>query len=354
MAETAGESGVINPSFNELFNSNVIGRRVEEMVDPSLMWARPKMLTSFEGISERVIEGPMYQVDSNGNRTTPGQNEYKAQLARKLEGTAYPRVKVSGYDVTEYGISSYGVAIEFTEKDRQESAMNRKKWNRVMTETSRAVQEFINMEIFAGTLNSFSFTSGTELSGYIDNELAGSEFGYETTYDFVCGTLDEDYYWDDPETAMYLQDIRQIKTMGKNIDGYKINFDTMFVHNTIFEKIDTWANTNNRSWETSPLPGGREIGNIAGMNIVSVDDVDGWSGNENYAIIKDSGMVPATSYYWTKPISPEHTKWSDDSKLQVREAKPADDYNTHTFYLDLGLRTIMYEPKYVGVVKIAA
>src|SRR6056297_708748 len=164
MAETAGESGYINPSFNELFNSSVIGRKVEKLTDPQLWWAKDKMMTSFEGVTEHVIEGPMFRTDSSGNQTSPGRNEYKGKLAQRVEGTAYPRIKTQYYDINEYGMSKFGFAIEFGEKDRQDTKMNRRKYNDTMRDASRFSQEFISYEVLNATLNDFSFTSGTGLS----------------------------------------------------------------------------------------------------------------------------------------------------------------------------------------------
>jgi len=334
--------------YKDFFTADYASGQIDKVIDKDLIWRA--MLTVFEGSPSRSIVGPIYRADSSGDKTSPGRSEWKRKLSKHTPGALYPKIRGQDYKYDTYSMTPHGYSIEFEEDIISSSSpMNLRKIRDLYDNVARFTAEFINWEIMEAAFNSFSYTSGGELDGYVDNDDA-TGMGYESTYGFICGKLVAGTYWN-TDAANYLKDITQLGTMFGKQDGISASLKLIVMDSTLFEKIMLWGQTNGFSWEVTPLDGGRKITNINGIQIMSITNTDGMSGHEDKVLLFDTRVTPCVTYYYTQTHE-NFTRWSQDSVIEVatKENKITPN-NIEVFYRTEFRTTIMY-PKYYGFIEV--
>jgi len=350
MAEELEYVGNVTRLQNDLFNASVAGRIVEGVMDPTLIWDRSGFLTSFEAVTEKDIVGPMKRVNSSGQDSSAGRSEFKKQMPIHTSGTIYPTLETEGYKIEHYSTSEYGIGVQFDESVRDSNQFNVRRITQMYEDLGRNLSEWTNMDVLNGAINNFSYTGGAELEAYLANS---SDFGYDTTYGFLAGTLTTGMW--NTDSADYLSDILDLKDAFSKQAGYNYQLDRMYMDVTRLREIKEWLYINGHSWEQSPLGAGlgRENISFEGVTMVGMKDIDGFDGNEEYIILQDSSVVPCTTYYMTK-IYPGFSRWSPNAKVSAKTFVANEETNTLKSVFRIDLRTIIYQPKAYGVIKVTS
>ena len=348
-------AAMVGALHNDLLKPSVAGRMANEIIDPSLIWE--KFLTTRFPVSGDDIVREIRAKNSSGQYTTPGRNEFKKKLQRHADGTLYPRVRFGDYKVTHEGIAEWGFAYDITESVMRPSPMNVKKLRDAYRYISRNIQEWVNWEILDGALNSLTYSSGGELSGYLQNE-DGTGMGYDSTYGFICGKLAAGSYWNggDPD---FVTDISNLKTMF-NSQTTSAPLSKILMHETVLEKIKLWFYENDRSYEQSPIDagmlGGRSAIRLDGIDLIGLTQVDGldYGGTDNRdKIILLTDQKAATTY--TKIDPPRgFIKGAPTDYVMTRRITLDDETNTDSMLFRVNIRTVL-EPTYtqqIGILEV--
>lgn len=348
-------AGRITALHNDLLKPSVNGRMVNEYIDPDLIWE--KFLTQRFPITGDDIVREIRRVNSSGQYTTPGRFEFKRKMQVHADGSLYPVVRGGEYAVTHEGIVTYGLAYEISESMLRPTPLNVKKLRDDIGDVGRAMKEFINAEILDGALNSFSYSSGGELAGYVGNENS-TGMGYDSTYGFVCGKLAADAYWNgsDPD---YITDISNLKTMF-NSQTTSAPLRYMLMHETLLEKIKLWFYENDRSYEQSPIDagmlGGRSAIRLDGIDLVGLNKVDGldYGGTDNTdKVILLTDVKAATTYVKMDPPR-GFVKNNPFDYIMSKRITLDDEANTDKMLFRTSLRTVL-EPSWtqqIGFIEV--
>lgn len=349
MAETI-KTELIYKLKNNLFNESFAGRLMDELIDPNLIWDREGFLTSFIGTPAKSIDGPVLRGSSMSARSSPGLNANKVKIPLHAPGTRYPSVSTEGFFTQTYTTNEFGFKASFLEDVRDGSPMSNKIVTQTYGDVARMLSEYTNYEILNGALNSFTYTAGTELAGYMDNIT--SNFGYETTYGFLCGKLDSGYYWN-TDSADYITDIENLKTAFRKQSGYNYTLNRMYMDITLLEDIKLYLYENGHSWEEDPRGGGlnRDTIMLNGVEIIGLNDIDGMSGNEDKVILQDSSVAPCTTYFYTKEY-PGFTRWSDVARTAVKTYMESEETNELSVLFRMSQKTVIYYPKAYGLLEV--
>lgn len=334
--------------WKDFFSADYASKHVEGVIDQNLIWR--SMLTEFEGSPSMSIVGPIYRTDSSGNKSTDGRSEWKRRMAKHSAGAIYPKIRGQEYSYETYTMSEYKFAIEFEEDIISSSSpMNKRKVRDLYKEVGRHIEEYFNWEILQAAYNAFTYTSGGELNGYVDNDDA-TGMGYETTYGYICGKLVAGTYWN-TDTADYLKDITQLGTMFQKQDGYAVSLKLIVMDATMFERIFLWGQTNGYTWEVTALGGGRRITEINGIQILSINNTDGMSGHEDKVLLFDTNVTPCVTYYYTQTHE-NFTRWSENSIVETAtKENKIEPNNIEVFYRTTFRTQIMYPHSY-GLIEV--
>jgi len=349
MAETTAYTPNITATFDDYFTPSFAARKVEQLTDPSLIMARPGFLTRFVGSPSHVIQSPPYRTDSSGNQITPGSSTKKRRPIGHIDGTRISAIDIDDYALKEYTMASYALKIPFDESVLSDTPGNRMKIEWAYEDMSRILAEFLNAEILTEALNDFTYTSGGDHKGYMDNEDA-TGFGYESTYGFLCGKLAAGTYWN-TDSADYNTDIKNMVTMFENQQGYSTVLTTLLMHNTLLEDITLWGTENGHNWETSPLGNGRSIANIHGVQVIGLNNVDGMASHTDKVVMLDNRVTPCNTYYYNKAI-PGYTQYSDEAIVQTKVIEPKPEYGNKEVLYRFEFGTHLQMPKHLGIAEV--
>lgn len=343
MAEEHEYDARTTAGYEDYFTADYASSHVQDIIDLNLIWRG--FLTVFEGSDSMSVLGPLYRVDSSGNRTTGGRSEWKRQMPKHTPGAEYAKIRGQAYTYQAYTMSEFAFSFTFEEDIISSSSpMNLRKINDLYGDVARYVEETFNWEIVTAAFNNFSYTSGGELNGYVDNDDA-TGMGYDTTYGFICGKLVAGTYWN-TDTADYLKDITQLKLMFTKQDGIQTSLKLIVMDSTLFSAITLWGQKNGHSWEVSPLDGGREIMSINGVQILSLNNTDGIVGNEDKVLLFDTAIKPCVTYWYTHTHK-NFTRWSQDSVVEVAtKTNTITPNNIEVFYRTTFRTQVMYPQKY--------
>lgn len=350
MAEDVDYTPNITATFDDYFTPSFAARKVEELMDPGLIWTRPGFLTQFVGSPEHVLETPPYRQDSSGNQITPGQSTKRRRPTPHVAGTRIEAIDIDTYGISEYAMSPWSLKIPFDESVLEDRPANRMKIMWAYEDMARILKEFINADVLSGALNNFTYTSGGDHTGYVDNEDS-TGFGYESTYGFLCGKLTSGTYWNST-SADFNTDIKNFATMFNNQQGYDATLTTMFLHNTVAEDIDLWATENGHNWEVSPLGSGRSIRRAHGIDIFALNNVDGMgTTHADKVILLDNNVTPCSTYYYNRAY-PGYTRYSEDAIVQTKTIEPDPEYGNKEVIYRFEFGTILHRPKHLGFAEV--
>jgi len=299
MAENQGVSNVSNVT-KDFFSPGFVSRLVEQnYISPNLIWNG--LLTNQVGSTEKSFKKPMYMVDSSGNRITPQTSATMKSPVLHYKGTYIPKIGEDDYTFTTDATVPYALGFDVDEDMRANpgSELNKRTLADTMEKFGFAWARHINSEVLKQVYNSLSYTvdGSATLATYMDNS---ANMSYESTESWICGKLDAGTYWN-TDGADYLTDMLNLKTAGMNqANGFFATFDTMAMSDTVVEDLILWGQTNGYSWEMSPVGNGRQIGEINGTRIMTLNNVDGFaSTNFDKVLFWDSRVTPGTTVYYT-------------------------------------------------------
>ena len=337
MASTS-RTGIITPWNKEIYNQYYITKTIEELADPDLIW---EQFVPEETVSSTAIE---WLVDgTSGTPSSSGRDTKKNRAPLHAPASEVPFVEIS--DLSRQTASTEELAIGIRFRERMRKMNNLDPVQRTMRRVSRWLAEQLNYEVATNMFGNFSVTNDS--SNALTN---ASSFGLESTYGFHAGTLDAGKYWGtdgmDP-----LTDIEDLRLTILDQDGYNYNLTNIMMPIRMYSKVKRYLDRVDYDYSTSPI-GGRNslvLPDVGGVTITEARYIDGME--DNKILFWDASAQPATTFVFNDADG--YGRWSEDARFYSHQWM---DDSTGDLYTKLftNRRTVLIEPKSVGVLQVSA